>query len=175
MIIDVKEGVFMNKEYNDIGVVRIPLEFRYSETLRFGRPNHKKFDEFYRKHPFMSVSKRAKIFAPFSALKGFDEAISDKEIPYHPKVLLEEAAQNELAAILSELNSRTAKANSIDVTVTYFVPCADIYHEAYGYYGQYVTVKGIFVKIDDVISKTITVGNYVIPFDDVLYIEYCNK
>ena len=180
MIFDVKEGGFMNKEYNDIGVIGIPSEFRYSETLRSGRPDHKKFDDFYRKHPFMDVSKRAKIFAPFSALKGFDKAISDKEIQYHPKVLLDETAQDELAEILSELrdltcNSRVARENSIAVKVTYFVPCTDIFHEAYGYRGQDLTATGICMNVDDIITKTITVGNFVIPLDDIYYIEYVEE
>ena len=170
----------MKKEYNDIGVIRAPIEFRYSETLRSGKPDHKKFDDFYRKHPFMDVSKRAKIFAPFSALKGFYEAISDKEIQYHPKVLLDETAQGELAAIISEpkeltRNSRIARENSIEVTVTYFVPCTDTYHEAYGYRGQILTTTGICMKVDNIITKTITVGNSVIPLDDIYNIEYVEE
>ena len=166
----------MKKEYNDIGVIRAPIEFRYSETLRSGKPDHKKFDDFYRKHPFMDVSKRAKIFAPFSALKGFDKAISDKEIQYHPKLLPDETAQYELAEILSELkdltcNSRVARENSIAVKVTYFVPCSDKNHEAYGYRGSYLNIEGVCKNVDSVISKTITVDDAVIEFDDILSIE----
>ncbi len=34
-----------------------------------------KGDSFYVKHPPMELSRRAKIFSPFDALKGFDEEL----------------------------------------------------------------------------------------------------
>ena len=39
---------------------------------------HNKGDDFYIKHPPMDLSRRAKIFSPFDALKGYDEAIAAK-------------------------------------------------------------------------------------------------
>ena len=60
----------------------IPEGFRYSEVLRRGKPVHEKFDSFSIKHPSMPLEKRAKIFAPFDALKGFNEAISSKDVEY---------------------------------------------------------------------------------------------
>ena len=53
--------------------------FRYRTVFEKGRPMHGEFDSFYIKHPPMELSKRAKIFNPFDALKGFSEAISSKE------------------------------------------------------------------------------------------------
>ena len=170
----------MPKEYEKIGVMKAPPDFDYFDTLKLGKPQHIKFDDFYRNHPFMDVSKRAKIFAPFAALKGFDGEISDKEIQYQPKIILDEEAQNELNSILYKLkeltpNSRAAKINSVTINVTYFVPCSDKNHEAYGYRGQYVTASGICMKVDDVITQTITVENFVIPLDDIYRIEYVEK
>ena len=62
--------------------ITIPKGFRYSEVLRRGKPVHEKFDSFSVKHPSMPLEKRAKIFSPFDALKGFKEAISSKDVIY---------------------------------------------------------------------------------------------
>ncbi len=169
----------MSNKYKNVGVMKVPAEFDYSDILAQGKPHHQKFDDFYRVHPFMSVSKRAKIFAPFSALKGFDGAISNKNIQYQPKIMLDENVINDINDTLSKLkrltqNSRIAKQNGVKISVTYFVPCSDINHESYGYYGQYVTVKDICAKIDD-ITNTITVGNLIISLDDIFSIEFVEE
>ena len=58
-----------------IGVMSMPAGFRYRETFLKGRPRHDRFDAFRIRHPSMDVGKRAKLFAPFDALRGFDFAI----------------------------------------------------------------------------------------------------
>ena len=45
--------------------------FRYREVYEKGKPVHEKNDSFSVKHPPMELSRRAKIFSPFDALKGF--------------------------------------------------------------------------------------------------------
>ncbi len=62
-----------------IGDIPEPRNFRYREIFLRGKPEHNKTDEFWIRHPEMDTGKRAKLFAPFSALKGFDEAILKKE------------------------------------------------------------------------------------------------
>ena len=42
-----------------------------------------------RRHP-MDVGRRAKQFAPFAALKGFEDAVREKEIIYEPRRILSE-------------------------------------------------------------------------------------
>ena len=167
----------MSKEYENLGVVTVPLDFEYSDTIIQGKIKHEKFDGFYKKHPFMPIAKRAKIFSPFSALKGFDTAISEQEIQYQPKIILDENQMNIIAEKLSNLqiltqNSRAARKNSVKITVTYFVACNDKNHESYGYFGQYVTVTGICTNVDDIITRTITVGEHVVPLDDIYNIEH---
>jgi len=50
-----------------------------------GRPAHGNNDLFSVKHPSMDLGRRAKIFSPFDALKGFSEAISETEHNFkHP-------------------------------------------------------------------------------------------
>ncbi len=165
--------------YDEIGDINTPTDFNYNEILESGRPHHEKFDDFYKKHPFMPLGKRAKIFSPFDALKGFNEATKEKEIQYQPKIILDEELQDKISGQLEVLqrltiNSRAARENNITVSVTYFVPCSDKNHEAYGYRGQYLTVKGVCKKVDSVITKTIVVGDYTVNFDDILSIE-CNE
>ncbi len=45
--------------------------FRYQHVLDKGRPVHDKNDPFFVRHPAMDLGRRAKIFSPFDALKGF--------------------------------------------------------------------------------------------------------
>ena len=52
---------------------------RYRKVYERGKPKHSPFDDFSIKHPAMDLSRRAKIFSPFDALKGFDEEIASTE------------------------------------------------------------------------------------------------
>ena len=58
-----------------IGYMPMPISFRYKTLFLMGRPRHEKYDDFWRKHPPMDHVHRAKIFAPFDALAGFDDII----------------------------------------------------------------------------------------------------
>ena len=53
--------------------------FRYRDVYEKGKPVHEKNDSFSAKHPPMDVSKRAKIFSPFDALKGFSDELAKAE------------------------------------------------------------------------------------------------
>ncbi|MBP5249790.1 MAG: hypothetical protein J6Z46_07285 [Lachnospiraceae bacterium] len=57
------------------------MNLRYRAVYEKGKPVHKKTDDFYIKHPPMDLSKRAKIFSPFDALRGFGDALASKEKP----------------------------------------------------------------------------------------------
>ena len=60
----------------------MPENFRYKEALLKGPPQHEPYDDFRIKHPPMPLSKRAKIFSPFAALRGFDREIVAKQVEY---------------------------------------------------------------------------------------------
>ncbi len=47
-------------------------EVLYQDIIKKSRPEN---PEIRRKHPRMQLADRAKIFAPFSALRGFDDAL----------------------------------------------------------------------------------------------------
>ena len=148
------------------------LENEYRSALSHGRPKHGRCDDFSLKHPRMLLSQRAKIFSPFSALTGFEEAIDEKVRPYVEKRELNDEEQEALETALFRLhdltkNLRTAKENRVTATVTFFVPCADANHEAYGRGGSYERYTGIVWKVDPILSKSLLIGDRTIEFSEL--------
>ena len=66
-----------------------PSTFKYQKVLEKGRPVHEPNDDFLRKHPRMDLTRRAKIFSPFDALKGYDEEIERTRLENEEKYLTE--------------------------------------------------------------------------------------
>ena len=158
-----------------LGYMPMPVDFKYADVMRSGRPIHKQRDIFAVKHPAMSLGKRAKIFSPFDALKGFTEAVEAKDELYVERIELSEDECAELDRIISELrelvrNGSSARENNVTVTVTHFVSCADENNDAYGYRGQYVETTGALDSIDTV-RKIINVDGKRIRFGDILKVE----
>ncbi len=158
-----------------LGYMQAPADFRYADVLRRGKPVHAVNDSFAVKHPAMSLGKRAKIFSPFDALKGFTEAVEAKDELYVGHIELSEDECAELDHVVSELrelvcNGSAARENNVTVVVTHFVPCVDVNSEAYGYRGQYVETNGILTGVDTV-KRLINVDNKKIRFDDILRLE----
>ena len=85
-----------------IGDIPMPAGFRYREILLKGKPKHDKTDAFRIRHPSMDVGRRAKIFAPFDALRGFNEAVASKDVLYEHKRELNEEDQAELNRRLTQ-------------------------------------------------------------------------
>lgn len=158
-----------------IGDIPMPAGFRYKDIAARGRPEHTKMDAFRLRHPSMDVRRRAKIFAPFDALKGFSSAISAKNELYVNKKDLSEEDQAELnrrLTILREMtpNTRLARENAVPVTVTCYYPCTDANSEAFSVRGQYRTVTGICMKVDPH-DKRVLVGTTWIDFKDICRIQ----
>lgn len=154
-----------------IGYMPMPVNFEYRSLFLHGRPKHEKYDDFWRKHPPMDTVHRAKIFSAFDALAGFGDCIASKEVQYSDRRHLSAEEHENLDKKLSVLrrltrNSREVRRNRPQISVEYFSPCTDRNSFAYGTGGIYETVSGICRKIDD-ISDTITVGETVIPIDDI--------
>ena len=159
-----------------IGVMPMPADFKYAEVMRKGKPQHERFDPFSIKHPKMDHGKRAKIFAPFDALKGFNEAVSAKDVLYESRIELLQEDSEELSRRLTILhnltfNSRIARENRVQVTVTYYEPCSDENHEAYGLRGQHKTITGICWNVDAELNQTILIDRIKLPLGNVLKIE----
>lgn len=158
-----------------LGYMAVPDDFKYADVLEHGRPAHAVNDSFAVKHPAMSLGKRAKIFSPFDALKGFSEAVEAKDELYCERIELSEdecaGLDNKIADLLELVyNGSSARENNVVISVTHFVPCTDADNDAYGYRGQYVETKGVLTGIDTV-RRIITVGGEKILFGDIIEIE----
>ena len=157
--------------YAPVGYMPMPAGFAFKKLFERGKPRHDRNDPFRARHPEMPLDRRAKIFAPFDALVGFDEAIASKEVTYEPRRCLSDQERERLNGRLQQLSRLAFSAKAPQgrrrrplVSVTYFVPCADQNHFAYGTEGQYRTVTGILSCID---SFSITIDGQSISLDDV--------
>ena len=134
------------------------------------------------KHPPMPASRWAKIFSPFDALAGFDEAIKSKEELYVQRVELDEDERinlNRTISVLHDLTwtSRMARANHVVVSVTFFVPCADRNNSAfYLGKGQYEIVTGVVLCVEEnaLLLRT-NARKRSISFDDIREIQMIRK
>lgn len=61
--------------FPEVGSMHMPADFPHRDLFLKGRPQHDPLSLFRIRHPRMPCSRRAKIFAPFDALKGFSEMI----------------------------------------------------------------------------------------------------
>ena len=109
-------------------------------------------------------------------MKGFNEAVAAKDVLYENRIELAPEDEEELSrrlVILHNLtfNSRMARMNRVQISVTYYEPCSDVNHDAYGERGQYKTITGICWNVDAEVEHTILVGNAKLPLEDVLKIE----
>ena len=153
----------------------LPAIARYGNLVFMERPVHTD-DVFGRRHPKMTLLNRAKIFAPFAALVGFDEHIRSKDVPYERKHELgadEEWELNHRLDILHSLtyNSKLARRNAVTVAIEYFVPCTDQNSDAYGSKGLYESVTGVVRRVD-MVNQAITVTDsecltHSIRFSDI--------
>ena len=149
--------------------------FRYQDVLKRGKPYHDPLDPFSIRHPPMPLSRRAKIFTPFDALKGYNEAVHAKTIEYEHKHDLSDEKKLELDQKISALrkltyNRRVALENQAVIQVEYYVPCPDPNHEAYGRLGSYESLTGVCMGVD-VVKRIVKVDDKEISADDIAGIE----
>lgn len=95
---------------------------------------------------------RAKIFAPFDALRGFREALAAKEHIAVPRIELSEEAKDELDRKIREIQM------SAMVTVVFF------------HSGDYVKTTGMVSRLD-VNCRFLQIVNTKIPLDDIYDIQ----
>ena len=99
------------------------VEQKYPRAFHGCRPQHALWDDFSVRHPKMPLERRAKIFSPFDALRGFDLAIEDKLRLYVDKRELSEEEQQRLNEALTRLcaltrSRRTARDRPVRASVT---------------------------------------------------------
>ena len=111
------------------------------------------------RHPKMSIENRAKLFTPFSALRGFDIEILTQEQDrlLVPQISLASDREEEIYRVLNGLHQGDW------VTVTYFVP---VKHIAQQLLGEYTVVSGEVKRVDDV-EQLLVLEGYPIPFGNI--------
>lgn len=154
-------------------------EEKYQRAFYSGRPQHDPYDDFSIRHPKMPLSQRAKIFLPFAALKGFDELVNAKFRHYVEKQKLSEERAELLSNQLSRLhqltsNGRKAKQNRVLATVTFYEPCDDENHEAYGLLGSYTTITGVVWRVD-CLHRILIVADDSINIDDISELDFVEE
>ena len=111
------------------------------------------------RHPKMSIENRAKLFTPFSALRGFDIEILTQEQDrlLVPQISLASDREEDIYRLLNGLHQ-------VDwATVTYFVP---VKHIAGQLLGEYTVASGAVKKVDDV-EQLLVLEGYPIPFGNI--------
>ena len=123
----------------------------YQDILTLSRP--------ISKHPKMSVENRAKLFTPFSALRGFDIEIltMEQDRLLVPQIPLASDREEEIYRVLNGLHQGDW------ATVTYFVP---VKHIAQQLLGEYTVVSGEVKRVDDV-EQLLVLEGYPIPFGNI--------
>ena len=106
----------------------------------------------------MKISDRAKIFAPYDALKGFKEMLREQELPKEEKKALSEEQFIELNNTLLTLE----KGMVIGVKHYNHIE------------SKYEVTEGVFVKLDQV-YKCIYIVKTKISLDNILEIKILEK
>lgn len=102
----------------------------------------------------MAVERRAKQLAPFAALKGFEDAVREKEIIYEPRRILSEEKKNEL-----DMKLRMLKPG-MEILVEFFTG-----NPSLPGFGRYHTVKGDVAFFDP--SVGLRIGDTEIEIRDI--------
>ena len=127
----------------------------YRDMIHLSRP--------ISRHPKMSVENRAKLFTPFSALRGFDIEILTKEQDrlLGSRVMLGSDQQELIRRRLNDLLSGQR------VTVTYFRMVKELEGISLG---EYVTQTGKVRRVD-VFYQVLVVDSGVVAFEDIRELE----
>lgn len=130
----------------------------YGDMIHLSRP--------ISRHPKMSVENRAKLFAPFSALRGFDIEILTKEQDRMlvSRVTLGTDQQELIRHRLNDLRSGQR------VTVTCFALAKELEGISLG---EYVTQTGQVRRVDD-FYQVLVLDNGVVAFEDIRELEAQN-
>lgn len=121
------------------------------------------------KHPRMSIENRAKIFAPFAALRGHSDAIAEtaeKKLTIRQEELMEDS-RIELDEALAALSERLQRGEHPTIRVSYFVQDKIL---AAGV-GTYREIEGLAAKLD-LNTATLQVVDTKIPLNDIQWIKF---
>ena len=122
---------------------------KYDDMFHLSRPRSR--------YPKMRRGDRAKIFAPYDALKGFSDSVKEKDQVYFPRMLISDYIQEGINRRLKALNRRDV------VTVIWFESAR---HNDNEDLGEYRTAAGTVLRVDE-IEQTLMLDGVTIPFEDI--------
>lgn len=118
------------------------------------------------KHPRMRVEDRAKIFAPFAALKGYEEAIAARERIVVPRIELSEESKEYLDGQLKRIEQLLAAGQHPMVTVVYFQRNKAVVED----FGEYIKLTGMVARLEQT-SRILQIIEKRLHFEDIYKIE----
>jgi hypothetical protein len=118
------------------------------------------------KHPRMQVQDRAKIFAPFAALKGYEEAITAKQKIVVPRIELSEESKEYLDLQLGKIEQLLMNGQHPIITVVYFQKNKENKEDG----GEYIQFMGMVAKLDQT-SRILQIVDKRMRLDDIYGIE----
>ena len=148
-------------EVYQIGMMQCPENFRYRSVLERGKPVHNG-DYFSLRHPKMACSRRAKLFAPFAALSGFEEKIRTEEETLTPRRFPDAEAQEELNRKLNMLAEMTAqKQNPVRAEACFFQSMKTERKNGFRELGVYETICGRVMAVCSEEQQLILENRYI--------------
>lgn len=118
------------------------------------------------KHPRMSVEDRAKIFAPFAALKGYEEAIAAKQKVVVPRIELSEESKEYLDLQLGKIERLLSNGQHPIISVVFFQKNKASNEDG----GEYIQFTGLVAKLNQT-SRIIQIVEKRLRLDDIYRIE----
>lgn len=117
----------------------------------------------------MTIEERAKIFAPFAALKGHSEAIAAKQKIVASKVELSEESAQQMDYSLMDIDNQLKHGKHPIIKLIYFKQDVRLKDK-----GEYIELSGVVAKLNKEL-RWIQIVNKKINLDDIcmLEIEIC--
>jgi hypothetical protein len=117
----------------------------------------------------MTIEERAKIFAPFAALKGHSEAIAAKQKIVASKVELSEESAQQMDYSLMDIDNQLKNGKHPIIKLIYFKQDVRLKDK-----GEYIELSGVVAKLNKEL-RWIQIVNKKINLDDIcmLEIEIC--
>ena len=134
------------------------LEYSHNYDDIINMEHHKS-----KKHPPMSLYARSAQFAPFAALTGYEEAVTETAREVGERIDIDDELRNILDSKIQMLSEQIKKKH--EIIFTYFVP--DLTKDG----GKYINVTGIIKKIDTIKQLIILEDKTEIPINEIIDIS----
>lgn len=113
----------------------------------------------------MTIEERAKIFAPFAALKGHSEAIAARQKIVASKVELSEESAQQMDYSLMDIDNQLKHGKHPIIKLIYFKQDVRLKDK-----GEYIELSGVVAKLNKEL-RWIQIVNKKINLDDICMLE----